>query len=195
MPSRLTVLSGPSGVGKGTVVAAVRDLYPHVWVSVSVTTRPPRLGERHGVQYHFVDRPTFEAMIEHGELLEYAEFAGNLYGTPRAPVYEHLAEGIPTLLEIELQGVRQVREAMPDAQFAFLVPPSWTELERRLFDRGTEPPEVIDARLARARVELSAEGEFDRVIVNDDVGRAAAELVALIEAVCPKQDQVDRQES
>jgi guanylate kinase len=164
-------------------------------VSVSYTTRPPRPGERDGVQYRFVDRPTFEAMIERGELLEYAEFAGNLYGTPRAPVYEHLAEGVPTLLEIELQGARQVRQAMPDAQFVFLVPPSWTELERRLSDRGTESREVIDARLARARLELSAEGEFDRVIVNDDVGHAAAELVALIEAVCPKQDHVDRQES
>jgi guanylate kinase len=195
MPSRLTVLSGPSGVGKGTVVAAVRDLHPHVWVSVSYTTRPPRPGERDGVQYRFVDRPTFEAMIERGELLEYAEFAGNLYGTPRAPVYEHLAAGVPTLLEIELQGARQVRQTMPDAQFVFLVPPSWTELERRLSDRGTESREVIDARLARARLELSAEGEFDRVIVNDDVGHAAAELVALIEAVCPKQDHVDRQES
>src|SRR5256885_846054 len=109
MPSRLTVLSGPSGVGKGTVVAAVRELYPHVWVSVSCTTRPPRPGEVDGVQYRFVDRPTFEAMARRGELLEHAEFAGNLYGTPRAPVHEHLAAGMPTLLDIELQGARQVQ--------------------------------------------------------------------------------------
>jgi guanylate kinase len=202
MPSRLTVLSGPSGVGKGTVVAAVRELYPHVWVSVSCTTRQPRPAERDGVQYRFVDRAAFEAMVERGELLEHAEFAGNLYGTPRAPVYEHLAGGVPTLLEIELQGARQVRQTMPDAQFVFLVPPSWGELERRLSGRGTESRDVIEARLARARIELGAESEFDKVIVNDEIGRAAAELVALIEAVCPDQDQgrpdqdhLDRQES
>lgn len=193
MPSRLTVLSGPSGVGKGTVVAAVRTMHRHVWVSVSCTTRPPRPGERDGVEYRFVDRPTFEAMVRRGELLEHAEFAGNRYGTPRAPVYEHLAAGVPTLLEIELQGARQVRQSMPDAQFVFLVPPSWDELQRRLSVRGTEAPSVIEARLARARVELAAEKEFDKVIVNDDVGRAAAELVALIEAVCPKQDPVDQE--
>lgn len=187
------MLSGPSGVGKGTVVAAVRDLHPHVWVSVSCTTRAPRPGERDGVQYRFVDRPTFEAMVGRGDLLEHAEFAGNLYGTPRAPVHEHLDAGVPTLLEIELQGARQVRQSMPDAQFVFLAPPSWAELERRLTGRGTESHEVIDARLDRARVEMSAEDEFDEVIVNDDVGRAAAELVALIEAVCPKQDPVDQE--
>jgi guanylate kinase len=193
MPSRLTVLSGPSGVGKGTVVAAVREMYPHVWVSVSCTTRPRRPDEHDGVQYHFLDRPAFEAMVERGELLEHAEFAGNLYGTPRAPVYEHLAAGVPTLLEIELHGARQVRQSMPDAQFVFLVPPSWDELERRLTGRGTEPPEVIEARLARARVELAAEGEFDTVVVNDEIGRAAAELVAWIEAICPNQDPVDQE--
>lgn len=195
MPSRLTVLSGPSGVGKGTVVAAVRRLYPHVWVSVSCTTRPPRPGERDGVEYHFVDHAAFAHMIERGELLEYAEFAGNLYGTPRGPVQQHLAAAVPTLLEIELQGARQVRASVPGAQFVFLVPPSWDELGRRLSGRGTEPREVIEARLARARVELAAEREFDKVIVNDDVRRAAAELVALIEAVCAKQDQPDPQES
>jgi guanylate kinase len=195
MPSRLTVLSGPSGVGKGTVVAAVRDLYPHVWVSVSCTTRRPRPGEVDGVQYRFVDRPTFEAMAQRGELLEHAEFAGNLYGTPRAPVHEHLAAGTPTLLEIELQGARQVRQSMPDAQFVFLTPPSWDELERRLTGRGTESRDVINARLARARVELKAEGEFDKIIVNDDVGRAAGELVALIEAVCPDHERASHNPS
>ena len=210
MPSRLTVLSGPSGVGKGTVVAAVRRMYPHVWVSVSCTTRPPRPDEVDGVEYHFVDRDEFARMVERDELLEHAEFAGNFYGTPRAPVFEHLADGVPTLLEIELQGARQVRASMPEAQFVFLTPPSWAELERRLTGRGTESRQLIDARLARARIELAAEGEFDAVVVNDDVRRAAAELVALIEAVCPpsglspdgvpsseavQQDQVDRQES
>ena len=127
-------------------------------------------------------------MIERGELLEYDEHFGNIYGTPREPVMEHLAAGIPTLLEIELHGARQVRAAMPDAQLVFLKPPSWPELERRLIGRGTEARAVIDARLERARMEMQAEGEFDRVIVNDDVQRAAAELVALIEAVCPSSE-------
>ncbi len=185
MRARLTVLSGPSGVGKGTVVAAVRERFPHVWVSVSCTTRAPRPGEIDGVQYRFVDRPRFEAMIAAGELLEYAEFAGNLYGTPRAPVLERLEAGVPTLLEIELQGARQVRQSMPDAQFVFLAPPSWAELERRLAGRGTESAEVIGERLAIARGELAAAEEFDVLVVNDDVGHAAAQLVTLIEAVCP----------
>jgi len=184
VPSRLSVLSGPSGVGKGTVVRAVRERYPHVWVSVSCTTRFPRPGERDGVEYRFVTRPEFERLIEAGELLEWAEFAGNLYGTPREPVLRHLADGVPALLEIELQGARQVRAAMPDAFLVFLTPPSWAELERRLEGRGTEAPEVIAARLERARIEMAAAQEFDAVVVNDDVGRAAAELVRLIEAAC-----------
>jgi guanylate kinase len=184
MPSRLTVLSGPSGVGKGTVVAAIRERYPHIWVSVSCTTRAPRPGERDGVEYRFVSRDEFGRMVEAGELLEYAEFAGNLYGTPRQPVLDHLAAGTPALLEIELQGARQVRASLPEAFLVFLAPPSWAELERRLVGRGTESPAVIEARLARAAVEMAAEPEFDAVVVNDDVGHAAAELVGLIEAVC-----------
>ncbi|MEO6887077.1 MAG: guanylate kinase [Jatrophihabitantaceae bacterium] len=185
MASRLTVLSGPSGVGKGTVVAKVRELYPHVWVSVSCTTRLPRPGERDGIEYRFLTRAQFEQMIAAGQFLEYAEFAGNLYGTPCDPVTARLAAGTPTLLEIELQGARQVRATVPQAQFVFLTAPSWAELERRLTSRGTESADVIAERLARAAVELRAENEFDAVVVNDDVGRAAAELVALIEAVCP----------
>jgi guanylate kinase len=182
--ARLTVLSGPSGVGKGTVVGRVRELYPHIWVSVSATTRAMRPGETDGVEYYFVDRHEFERMVAAGELLEHAEYAGNLYGTPRRAVEEHLAAGQPALLEIELQGARQVRTSFADAFLVFLTPPSWAELERRLTGRGTEPAERVAARLARARVELAAESEFDAVIVNDDVGRAAAELVGLIEAVC-----------
>ncbi|MDQ6849612.1 MAG: guanylate kinase [Actinomycetota bacterium] len=184
MSSRLTVLSGPSGVGKGTVVAAVRELFPHVWVSVSCTTRAPRPGERDGVEYRFVDRAEFARLIDAGELLEHAEYTGNLYGTPRAPVQEHLAAGVPALLEIELQGARQVGAALDDAFLVFLAPPSWAELERRLTRRGTEQGEHISARLARARIELAAEAEFDAVVVNDDVGRAAGELVDLMDAVC-----------
>lgn len=178
--ARLTVVSGPSGVGKGTVVAAVRRLYPDVWVSISVTTRAPRPGERDGVEYHFTDDVAFDAMIERGALLEWAEFAGHRYGTPRAPVLATLAAGTPALLEIELQGARQVRAAMPDAQLVFLTSPSWAELERRLVQRGTETPEVIEARLEQARVELGARDEFDVVVCNDEAGRAAAELVQLV---------------
>jgi len=184
--ARLTVLSGPSGVGKGTVVAKVRELYPHIWVSVSCTTRAPRPGERDGIEYRFLTREQFTRMVEAGELLEHAEFAGNLYGTPLAPVLERLTAGTPSLLEIELQGARQVRAALPGAYLVFLTPPSWAELERRLAGRGTESADVIAARLARAKVELAAEKEFDEVVVNDDVGRAAAQLVGLIEAVCPQ---------
>jgi guanylate kinase len=178
----LTVLSGPSGVGKGTVVAAVRRLFPDVWVSVSVTTRPPRPGETDGIEYHFVDRDSFDLMVKDGELVEHAEFAGNCYGTPRAPLERRLAAGLPALLEIELQGARQVRESMPSARFVFLTPPSWEELVRRLTGRGTENPEVIERRLRRARVELAAEPEFDAVVVNDDVEAAAARLVSLMTA-------------
>lgn len=179
---RLTVLSGPSGVGKGTVVARVRELYPHVWVSVSCTTRPPRPGERDGVDYRFLTREQFAEMVAAGELLEYAEFAGNLYGTPRRPVMAHLAAGEPALLEIDLQGARQVRAAMPDARLVFLSPPSWEELQRRLCGRGTELTDAVRARLDQARVELAAAAEFDAVVVNDDVDRAATELVRLIDS-------------
>jgi guanylate kinase len=184
MPACLTVLSGPSGVGKGTVVAKVRELYPHVWVSRSCTTRAPRTGETDGVEYNFVTREEFARMIAAGELLEHAEFTGNLYGTPRAPVMARLAAGEPALLEIELQGARQIRASWPDANLVFLTPPSWAELERRLAGRGTERSAAIEARLAQARVELAAEPEFDAVVVNDDVSRAAAELVGLIESAC-----------
>jgi guanylate kinase len=184
-PARLTVLSGPSGVGKGTVMAKVRELHPHVWLSVSCTTRAPRPGETDGVQYSFVSREQFQEMIAAGQLLEFAEFAGNLYGTPRAAVEQHLRAGEPALLEIELQGARQVRAAMPEARFVFLAPPSWQELTRRLTGRATEDEERIRARLERAEVELAAADEFDHVIVNDDVEAAAAELVRLIESAAP----------
>ena len=179
---RLTVLSGPSGVGKGTVVAAVRRRYPSIWVSVSVTTRPPRPGEVDGVHYRFVSSEQFQRMAADGELLEHATFAGNGYGTPRGPVEQRVRAGLATLLEIELQGARQVRARDPEAQLVFLLPPSWAELEHRLRGRGTESDAVVAARLARARLELGAAGEFDARIVNDDVERAAAELVLLVES-------------
>ena len=178
------MLSGPSGVGKGTVVAAVRRLYPAIWVSVSVTTRAPRPGEKDGVHYRFVSSAEYERMVAAGELLEYATFAGNGYGTPRAPVEARIADGLPTLLEIELQGARQVRKHDPNAQLVFLLPPSWEELEHRLRGRGTETEGVVAARLDRARLEMDALDEFDQQIVNDDVERAAAELVSLVQSAC-----------
>jgi guanylate kinase len=179
--ARLTVLAGPTAVGKGTVSADVRARYPEVWLSVSVTTRRPRPGEIDGVHYHFVDDATFDSMVAGGEFLEWALVHGrNRYGTPRAAVLERLATGTPALLEIDLAGARQVREAMPDARFVFLAPPSWDELVRRLVGRGTEDEEERERRLATARVELAAESEFDHVIVNDEVHRATDELIQVM---------------
>ncbi|MER6164029.1 guanylate kinase [Streptomyces violaceorubidus] len=180
---RLTVLSGPSGVGKSTVVAHMRKEHPEVWLSVSATTRRPRPGEQHGVHYFFVSDEEMDKLIANGELLEWAEFAGNRYGTPRTAVLERLEAGEPVLLEIDLQGARQVRDSMPEARLVFLAPPSWDELVRRLTGRGTEPPEVIERRLAAARVELAAEPEFDQTLVNTSVEDVARELLALTNVV------------
>ena len=186
-PARLHVLSGPSGVGKGTVVAAVRRRHPEVFLSVSVTTRAQRPGEVDGVHYHFVDQAEFARMVVAGELLEHASYAGNSYGTPRRPVAEQLAGGAPALLEIELQGARQVRAAMPQAHLVFLAPPSWEELVRRLTGRGTESPERVARRLELAREEMAAEAEFDETVVNDDVERAADRLVASMGMSAPRR--------
>ncbi|MCX5395843.1 guanylate kinase [Streptomyces sp. NBC_00102] len=177
---RLTVLSGPSGVGKSTVVAHMRKVHPEVWLSVSATTRKPRPGESNGVHYFFVDDQEFDKLIANGELLEWAEFAGNRYGTPRRAVLDRLENGEPVLLEIDLQGARLVRESMADARLVFLAPPSWDELVRRLTGRGTEPPEVIERRLAAAKVELAAEAEFDTTLVNTSVEDVARELLTLM---------------
>ena len=180
---RLTVLSGPSGVGKSTVVAHMRKEHPEVWLSVSATTRGPRPGEQHGVHYFFVTDDEMDKLIANGELLEWAEFAGNRYGTPRAAVLEHLEDGVPVLLEIDLQGARQVRESMPEGRLVFLAPPSWEELVRRLTGRGTEPPEVIERRLDAAKIELAAEPEFDMTLVNTSVEDVARELLALMDVL------------
>ena len=180
MTGRLTVLSGPSGVGKGSVIGVVRRRYPHVWLSVSVTTRAPRPGETDGVEYHFVDQAEYDRMVAAGELLEHARYAGNYYGTPRQPVLDMLAAGVPALLEIELQGARQVKQAMPESHLVFLAPPSVEELTRRLAGRGTEDPERVRRRLELAQIEMAAEAEFEAVIVNDDLERAADALVALL---------------
>ena len=179
--SRLIVLAGPTAVGKGTVAADVRRHHPEVWISVSATTRAPRPGEQDGVHYWFVDDDQFDAMVERGDLLEWAVVhQAARYGTPRQPVEKILAEGRPAMLEIDLQGARQVRESMSEALFVFLKPPSWDELVRRLVGRGTETPEERERRLVTARAELAAEEEFDVSIVNHEVHAAAEELVALM---------------
>jgi guanylate kinase len=181
-PAGLTVLSGPSGVGKSTVVARLRQLRPQIWQSVSVTTRPPRQGEIDGREYFFVSEHDFDAMVADGKLLEWAQFAGNKYGTPRASVAEKLRAGIATLLEIDVEGARQVRAAMPGTLLVFLAPPSFDELVRRLTGRETEAPEVISRRLAVARAELAAVAEFDITLVNTSVDDVCDQLVALMTA-------------
>ena len=177
----VTVLAGPTAVGKGTVSAAIRDRYPEIWLSVSATTRAPRPGEVDGVHYRFVSEEEFTSLVEDGQMLEWAVVHGrNKYGTPRGPVEQKVAEGRPVLLEIDLAGARQVRETLPEARFVFLAPPDWDTLVDRLVDRGTEDAEERERRLATARVELAAEDEFDVTIVNDTVDRAADALARLL---------------
>ncbi len=180
-PARLTVVSGPTAVGKGTVVARLSATHPEIFVSVSATTRPARPGEVDGQHYVFVSETEFDQLIAEQALLEWAVVHGrHRYGTPRAPVLAALASGRSALLEIDLQGARQVRASWPDAQFVFLAPPSWAELVRRLIGRGTETAEQQARRLATARTELAAQSEFDHVVVNGEVGQAVGDLVALV---------------
>ncbi|PKQ34639.1 MAG: guanylate kinase [Actinobacteria bacterium HGW-Actinobacteria-11] len=178
--SRLLVLAGPTAVGKGTVAAHIREHNPEIHLSVSATTRPPRPGEIDGVHYYFVDDAEFDRLIADDELLEYAVVHNrSRYGTPRAPIDAALAEGKTVLLEIDLQGARQVRRAEPAATLIFLLPPSWDELVHRLIGRGTEEAEERARRLRTAKVELAAQNEFDHLIVNEDVATAAREVVEL----------------
>jgi guanylate kinase len=177
---RLTVLTGPSGVGKGTLVKLLLERHPEIWLSVSATTRTPRQGEEEGRSYFFLSRQAFERRVAEGGLLEWAEFAGNLYGTPRQPVEEHLVQGRPVLLEIELEGARQVRRSFPSAFQVFLEPPTFEELERRIRGRGTDSEEAIQKRLERARVELAAAPEFDARLVNGELETALADLERLM---------------
>jgi len=176
----LTVLSGPTAVGKGTVVTRLAAEHPEIFVSVSATTRPARPGEVDGRHYLFVSETEFDELVADGALLEWAIVHGtHRYGTPRAPVLAAVNAGRPALLEIDLQGARQVRDAWPEARFVFLAPPSWDELVRRLVGRGTESTAQRERRLQTARAEMAAAREFDHVIVNGEVGQAVEDLVVL----------------
>ena len=177
---QLIVLSGPSGVGKGSLLKRLRRHHPELQLSISATTRQPRAGEVHGQHYYFVSREKFQTMAKNGELLEWAEFAGNCYGTPKEPIEQAIAQGRRVILEIELVGARQVRASFPDAMQIFVAPPDVQALEDRIRTRGQESESAIAKRLARAKVELAAASEFDVRIVNDNFEQALAELEAAI---------------
>ena len=182
---RLVVLTGPSGVGKGTLLRQLRDRHPHLYLSTSATTRATRTGEVDGEHYYFVTRDEFQVMIERNELLEWAEFAGNFYGTPRLPVEMQIARGNQVILEIELEGARQIARSYPDALKIMIMPPSTEELERRIRARGQDDEAAISRRLARARAELAAVDEFDVHIVNDHLEKALSELEVALELGVP----------
>jgi guanylate kinase len=178
--SAVFVITGPSGVGKGTLIRALRELVPELELSTSATTRPKRAGEVDDVDYHFLGREEFDRRVAAGDFLEHATYSGNRYGTLRTEVEERNARGAPVVLEIELQGARQVRGTMPEAVQIFIAPPDPADLRRRLEGRGTDDAKTIEARLAVAEEELAARDEFRHTVVNDDVGRAAAELAAIV---------------
>ena len=177
---RLFIISAPSGAGKSTVIRHMLSLCGDLFFSVSVTTRPPREGETDGIEYYFKSKESFEKMIERGEFFEYAEYAGNYYGTPKISVFEHMDAGEDVILEIEVVGHSQVKSQMPDACSIFIIPPSMEELERRLRSRGTDSDEKILQRLAVAKEEMAETDKYDFVIVNDDIERAAEEILAII---------------
>jgi guanylate kinase len=176
MSGRVVVFTGPSGVGKGTLLRAVLADYPEIYLSISATTRAPRPGEVEGQHYYFMDLPAFQTLVQQNNLLEWAEFAGNCYGTPRQPVQEQVDQGRLVILEIELAGARQVRKTFPEAQQIFVLPPSFAELEQRIRQRGQDDEAAIQKRLAQASIEIEAAGEFDLQIVNDDLQIAVQQL-------------------
>ena len=184
---RVVVLSGPSAVGKSTVVRCLRDRVPDLFFSVSATTRAPRPGEVDGVDYHFVTPEAFTDLIARGDLLEWAEIHGGLQrsGTPAAPVRQAMSSGRPVLIEVDLAGARAVKAVLPESLAVFLAPHSWETLEARLIGRGTETPEVRSRRLDTARAELAAQGDFDVVVVNSQLESACAQLVSLLVGTTP----------
>ena len=189
---RSFIISGPSGVGKSTVLSALMEERKNLYFSVSATTRQPRPGEENGVHYHFLTMDTFRDWIEQGEFLEHAEFVGNCYGTPRKYVYEAMDRGQDVILDIEVQGAMQVAEKMPEVVRIFIAPPSWSELERRLTARGTDTPEKIRGRLDRVKEEVKLAGTYDYFVINDSVENAVRELNAIMTAEhCKPQDRME----
>jgi guanylate kinase len=178
--ARVVVITGPSGVGKGTLIRSLRERLPELELSVSATTRSPRAGETDGVDYHFLAPEAFEQRVRDGDFVEHAEYAGARYGTLRSELQARAAEGTPVVLEIELQGARQVRETLPEAVQVFIAPPSLEALRARLVGRGTDDPEQVEARLRTAERELAAKDEFAHVVVNDRLEDAVAELEAIV---------------
>jgi guanylate kinase len=178
--AKVFVITGPSGVGKGTLIRGLRERVPELALSVSATTRAPRPGEREGVDYHFLTPAEFEIRVAAGEFVEHATYSGNRYGTLRSELERHLDRGVPVVLEIEVQGARQIRTAMPEAVQVFIVPPSDEALRARLVGRGTDSAEQVDARMRTAQRELAARDEFAHVVVNDRLERATDELVAIV---------------
>jgi guanylate kinase len=178
--AKVFVITGPSGVGKGTLIRGLRERVPELALSVSATTRAPRPGEREGVDYHFLTPAEFEIRVAAGEFVEHATYSGNRYGTLRSELERHLDRGVPVVLEIEVQGARQIRTAMPEAVQVFIVPPSDEALRARLVGRGTDSAEQVDARMRTAQAELAARDEFAHVVVNDRLERATDELVAIV---------------
>jgi guanylate kinase len=174
------VVTGPSGVGKGTLIRALLGRVPGLRLSVSATTRPPRRGERDGVSYYFLSREEFERRAAAGDFVEHADYAGNRYGTLRSELEQGLAAGVPVVLEIEVQGARQVRTAIPDAVAVFIAPPGPEALRERLGRRGTDTADEVTARLATAQAEMAAQGEFRHVVVNDDLQQAIGELERIV---------------
>ena len=182
MRGRLIVLAGPSAVGKSTVVALLRERVSELYFSVSMTTRAPRPGEVHGHDYFFVSTDEFRDAVSEGRMLEWAEIHRGLQlsGTPAEPVHRALEAGRPVLIEVDLEGVRQIRDSIPEGRTVFLAPPSWEELEKRLRGRGTEPNEVVARRLETAKVEMDARNEFDEIVVNDELEATVDQLVSLL---------------
>ncbi len=178
---RLIILTGPSGVGKGTVVKEILDKYKNIWLSISATTREPREGEKEGENYYFLNQERFKQMIEQNLFLEWAQFAGNYYGTPLSSVNEKIKNGFTVLLEIEVEGARQIKEKFPNSMSIFLLPPDEGELERRIRNRGTEKEDAIKKRLSRAKYEISVSNQFDFALTNNKVDETAKRIIKLIQ--------------